>query len=182
MKPTCSVEGCEREVGARGWCDMHYWRWYHSGSPGTNPDRIQYRGDPLIGIAARIEITDDCWLWTGSLCDGYGSIKNKAATSRFAHRALWERVVGAVPEGLQLDHLCRNRRCVNPDHLEPVTLKENINRGEAAEGRRRRAASITACPQGHDYNDANTYVDKKGCRHCRSCDRERRRARRKAAA
>ena len=72
---------------------------------------------------------DDCWLWTASLRDGYGQIR-VGKSVRSAHLVMYELVVGAVPEGLDLDHLCRVRSCVNPRHLEPVTRRENLMRGE----------------------------------------------------
>lgn len=88
-----------------------------------------------------------------------------------AHRWLWERLVGPVSGALQLDHLCRNRACVNPDHLEPVTAAENVRRG--ALGAVRRAK--THCPQGHEYTPENT-ARRRGKRYCRECGRAANRA------
>ena len=72
-----------------------------------------------------------CWEWTGSNDRGYGMFRLDGRTVR-AHRWAWETLVGPIPRGLHLDHLCRNPPCVNPDHLEPVTQPENIRRGHAA--------------------------------------------------
>jgi hypothetical protein len=85
-----------------------------------------------------------------------------ARVLRYAHRVVYEHMVGAIPEGLQLDHLCRNRMCVNPEHLEPVTGQEN---------KRRAVALITECPQGHPCNEANLRRQPDGRRYCRECKR-----------
>jgi hypothetical protein len=118
-----------------------------------------------------------CWLWTAARQrkdrDSYGVIGVTAGgryRMHLAHRVSYELHVGTIPQGLQLDHLCRVRRCVNPEHLEPVTNRENSLRG--LKGR-----MVTHCPQGHEYTDANTYWAKVGTRSCRTCNRERQRAR-----
>jgi hypothetical protein len=85
---------------------------------------------------------------------------------RYAHRVAYEHFVGEIPDGLQLDHVCRNRVCVNPAHLEPVTASEN---------RRRATALITHCPQGHPYDETNMRVQPDGRRYCRECKRARHR-------
>ena len=85
----------------------------------------------LRRIWKRIEIepTTGCWNFTGATVTGYGRI-GYADTHRLTHRIMYEALVGPVPEGLDLDHLCRNRACCNPQHLEPVTRLENLLRGE----------------------------------------------------
>jgi hypothetical protein len=121
---------------------------------------------------AKVNVTPDCWEWTAALNvkeDGYGSFGGNGQIV-LAHRFSYVLLVGPIPEGLTLDHLCRNRRCVNPDHLEPVTLRENILRGE---GLTAKNARKTHCPSGHPYSGENLYVSPKGDRRCRSCRRER---------
>lgn len=118
-----------------------------------------------------------CWLWTGAQAyNGYGFFR--AGPLVRAHRFAYEFFVGPIPEGLQIDHLCRVRNCVNPDHLEPVTGQENHRRGNSGKLERER----THCPQGHPYDEANTRWWRGRNRHCRACDRERHRRFRERAA
>lgn len=123
----------------------------------------------------RVDKTDPngCWLWTGSRePKGYGRFWLNGQQFK-AHRAAYELLVGPIPEGLVLDHLCRVRVCVNPAHLEPVTNRENILRGE---GRTAVQARRTHCPKGHPYDEANTIVRQRHgrpTRQCRACARDR---------
>lgn len=125
-----------------------------------------------------------CWRWMGSFMhdSGYAQLHVKLRDGRWsvtvAHRVAYEIYRGPIPDGLVLDHLCRNRWCVNPQHLEAVSDRTNILRGTGFSARHARK---THCPQGHEYDLLNTYVDKRGLRHCRACFRERARARREQA-
>jgi hypothetical protein len=119
---TCAIEGCDAVAVARGWCDRHYSAWKRTGEP------TGWRDDPVRRFNERVERTDDCWLWTGRLSGGgYGQFKVDGRQV-MVHRFSYEHFVGPILEGLQLDHLCRVRNCVNPDHLEPVDRPTNVAR------------------------------------------------------
>lgn len=108
-----------------------------------------------------------CWLWTASLTRGYGvfHMGGGASNMAYAHRVAYEWLVGPIPEGLVIDHLCRNPACVNPDHLEPVTNRENILRGEGASARNARK---THCDLGHPLSGDNL-VPGARVRKCLTC-------------
>lgn len=117
---------------------------------------------------------DDCWLWIASLNDaGYGQITMTDGVQRSlrAHRISYELLVGPIPEGLEIDHLCRNRACVNPRHLEPVTGAVNKQRARPF---RKPIEPKTHCPNGHEYTLGNTQIMKDGTRLCRTCQRRAR--------
>ena len=111
---------------------------------------------------------NDCWGWTDVLSkDGYAylGVDGRKGGKFLVHRLLYELMIGPIPEGKELDHLCRNRWCVRPDHQEPVTRQVHILRGETIVARN---AVATHCPQGHPYDMFNTYWYK-GSRQCRRC-------------
>lgn len=124
-----------------------------------------------------------CWEWTGAkVRGGYGRYRlGGGGREVMAHRYAYEELVGPIPEGMVLDHLCRNTACVNPDHCEPVTHAENVRRGCSGAVNGARERGKTHCPQGHPYDRANTYTSRAGSRHCRACARQRARHRRAAA-
>lgn len=120
----------------------------------------------LERIMQRTDRTGSCWLWTRSLNGkGYAEVKVNGRHHP-AHRLAYELLVGPIPAGLVLDHLCRVRHCVNPAHLEPVTNRENILRGDTVPAKN---AAKTHCAQGHPYDDANTINRPNGHRRCRAC-------------
>ena len=109
------------------------------------------------------EPNSGCWLWPTESREGYGHVWCGGRTRR-AHIVSYELARGAVPEGLVLDHLCRVRCCINPDHLEPVTQGENIRRSPIMG----QYARPTTCPKGHAFDESNTYRAG-GQRYCRAC-------------
>jgi hypothetical protein len=132
----------------------------------------------------KIEIRPDgCWGWMAARKDnGYGSF-GTARQTWYAHRFAYEWLVGPIPEGLEIDHLCRVRECVNPAHLEAVTHRENIRRGESGSN----YSSRTHCKYGHPFDGENLMVRSEGYgRRCRICARrhwrESKRRTRRAAA
>lgn len=128
--------------------------------------------NPQVTLAERfwskVDAEGDCWEWTAGKCRGYGLFRVQRQNV-LAHRWAWEYLVGPIPEGLHIDHLCRNPPCVNPDHLEPVTQAENTRRGAAGIW----ARSKTHCPQGHPYTGENLVIERhaervgRACRECR---------------
>lgn len=115
-----------------------------------------------------VEKSDGCWRWLGFIGkEGYGRFgARKGTTSTLAHRVSYELSVGPIPQGLEIDHLCRNRACVNPSHLEPVTREINIRRGISPAARH---AKKTHCIRGHEFTVDNIYWGPKNARHCRTC-------------
>lgn len=164
----CSVSGCPRKRHARGWCSVHYSQWKRHGLEPfqwVRPTEMErfwqlFHRDPVSG----------CWVWTGSLMRGnyaqFQWVNRGGAREGRAYRFVYERLVGPIPDGLSIDHLCRNTLCVNPAHLEPVTMAENL-------ARTRREM----CEKGlHPLSGVNEFKTKLS-RRCRECHREHMRAR-----
>ncbi len=136
------------------------------------------RRRPSVVVPMQFHNGTPCIPWCGYINKGGYGVLTVNGKRMVAHRAIYQNVKGPVPAGLVLDHLCRNRCCVNPDHLEIVTDRENIMRGVSIVAV---LAQKTNCPKGHAYTDSNTYWKKSGSRECRACETARNR-RRKAIA
>jgi hypothetical protein len=189
----CCIAGCEN-VGTNssglGWCAKHYARYSRHGDPlatsrvvGDDKSRFWFYVDkdgPIPDIRPDL---GRCWMWTGATnSDGYGILKMKRRTA-YMPRWSYEHHVEPIPEGLEPDHLCRVRACVNPDHLEPVTHKENVLRGFSPMAINARK---THCIRGHAFDEVNTGKagGPGGGRRCRACTRidSKNRARKRSKA
>lgn len=128
-------------------------------------------------FAARVTVdTNGCWIVLGAHGDHYASVSHCNKRS-LAHRLAYEILVGPIPDGLTIDHLCMVKSCCNPEHLEPVSLAENLKRARRA-GKGAGAINVakTHCPKGHPYSGENLYRRADGRRECRTCQRARIRA------
>lgn len=147
---------------------MHYQRWWKRGD-------VQARGlRPIIktveGILAECVQDGDCLLWTRACTSaGYAEMFFEGEHGVLVHRWIYERTVGVIPDGLDLDHLCRRRNCVNAEHLEPVTRPENVLRGD---GPSARAARQPHCKRGHLFSGVRTVKGRKR-RVCGICEPQR---------
>lgn len=138
----------------------------------ANPKYL--RGKPLaekLAYRSKLDPATGCVLWIGSRTDGYGNLyvggKNKKA-----HVLAYTLAKGPVPKGLELDHLCRVRHCINPDHLEAVTHSVNVSRGANRDTLANYQRAKTHCPKGHPYSGDNLFHNRAGDRCCRTCSRE----------
>ena len=161
---SCEIKGCAKEAKNRRLCWTHYSRQRKYGDPLHQPAVLVGASDAeRIRAYSRLDEASGCWLWTRSIYQGYGRVRS-GGTWKPAHRVSYEAFLGPIPDGLHIDHLCRNPRCVNPNHLEPVTQAENT---------RRHFALQVSCANGHAYDGQNTGRTRRGWRYCRACNRER---------
>ena len=142
--------------------------------PGLQPHRQERRKASSMNARfwEKVEKTETCWNWTGPTTDfGYGQILLTTGKRTGVHRYAYEQLVGKIPSGLVIDHLCRNKICVNPEHLEVVTHRVNILRGVGVPALN---ASKTHCCRGHRLAGENLYIKPDSERRCRACDKLRR--------
>jgi hypothetical protein len=175
----CSQEDCGRPAVAHDLCGKHYQRWAKFGDPTivllnrelSTEDRFWGKVNKMGPFPSYASDLGRCWIWMGGLAAGYGafSVKNRQYK---AHIISYIWLKGEVPDGWECDHLCRVTACVNPDHLEAVPPRVNKIRGFGFSGVNVRK---THCPQGHPYDEGNTYINPQGQRNCRACARKRNR-------
>ena len=160
---TCSVDDCDSRAVARGFCMHHYHQWRSE-----HPEYVPEHPSAIDRIFSRLARDGDCWIYTGGTNgSGYGHI-NIDGHKHYTHRVVYEHLVGSIPDGLELDHLCRHPACCNPSHLEPVTHSINGLRGKSGWG-----MNGGKCDRGHNITDtANVYVRQDGRRECRTCRNE----------
>jgi len=131
IRGICSIRECGRPHYGRTYCLRHWQRWRKYGNPtGRSESRIVGDRDARFWSKVVRHGPTECWPWVGTISGGYGVFRlgNRFAGNTGAHRFAYEMLRGPIPKGLHIDHLCQNKRCVNPAHLEPVTLAENVRR------------------------------------------------------
>ena len=167
----CADEPCDKPARTKGLCKNHYYRWRTHGTtgpvPGTSPaERLWASTDKNGPIPEHRPDLGACWVPTGDFREGaYGYIWVDGRNVG-AHRLAYELEVEPIPDGLVIDHICRNPPCRNPAHLEPVTDRVNILRGI---GPAARNAVKMKCDHGHEFTEANTYLVADGGRQCKAC-------------
>lgn len=168
----CAVEGCAKRASSLGWCKSHYDAWRRYGDPtGHFPTREErfWAKVALADVPSYAPHLGPCSEWMATLTpSGYGQVQWDGRLTA-THRIAYELTVGPIPDGLELDHLCRNTRCLKawvddngPGHLEPVTHKENMLRGIRA--------TATHCKRGHSFSGTNLQIYR-GHRLCKACQK-----------
>lgn len=180
----CEFESCEAKVKHRGRCGKHYRLLLLGGdrlvkrAVTSAEERFWSKVNKSGPLPLHGGVPGPCWQWTaGKIPSGYGSFHTAPLRQAAPHRYAWEALRGPIPDDLTIDHLCRNKLCVNPDHLEVVTRGENTLRAVDIGAKNR---GKTHCIKGHEFDRDNTRITPNGRRRCRTCDshRERNRQRR----
>ena len=174
----CAVPGCDNRAvyTTLSLCPLHRGRWHTRGRPTDYQSLVQGRSitsaeERFWKKVDRSGGADACWPWRGGYAsNGYGSFTPvKGLPPVRTHRFAYEMAKGPIPAGLVIDHLCRNKACVNPEHLEAVPQGENIRRGSGPRITRARHATKTHCIRGHAFTPDNTYIKPNGSRACKAC-------------
>lgn len=181
----CKVDECERPSRSNTMCTMHHSRWRRTGS--TDHSRPDFLMTTEERFWAKVNKTATCWEWTGAKGpQGHGVFRTEDGKTMSAYRWLWEKVNGPVPAGLVLDHIaCDNPPCVNPAHLKPATIGENVLRGLSTAANHARQ---THCLRGHPLSGDNLKIIIRHTRNggeervCRECTRIRNARRSKGSA
>ena len=140
---------------------------------GVKPKLIEFR------LLSKIKKTETCWLWEGQKnVNGYGKIGIGSRTDKtnrmvYAHRLSYEIYVGPIPEYLTINHICKVRNCVNPSHLEAITLIENLKKADLGKNTGLKQRSKTHCPSSHEYDKRNVRIARDGSRKCKPCQTKR---------
>lgn len=169
----CTVDECDTPAKTCGLCVKHYWRRWANGTT----DLI-VRTSNEIRFARYTPNRDGCWVWTGPIAEhnGYGRLYldgPRPKKRQAAHVYAYLTRVGPIPDGYEIDHLCKVRACVNPEHLEAVTHRENIRRSNVGKATAARHRARTHCKRGHELTEANLYRRPSGLsrRECKECKR-----------
>ena len=171
MRNYCTVAECDRVVEGFGLCRTHYARYKRTGVVPTTPIRPATDAERFW---LKVNKTDTCWLWTGATSsEGRYGTAICEKRQQPAHRVAYQLLVGPIPDGLDIDHLCRVTLCVRPGHLEPVDHRTNVLRGTSKQAQN---AVKTHCKRGHEFTPENTRMRPLG-RNCRQCDRDREKTR-----
>lgn len=157
----CKVEGCGKPMLARGWCTKHYQRWKIHGRT-DNRGKLELGSPPEVRFFALVKkAKNGCWLWQAHRSpSGYGDFKVRRKTWR-AHRWAYQHFVAPIPDGFHVHHRCASTNCVNPEHLECVSLEEHAQT--------RLYTLKKRCPKGHPYKKGNMYFGPTGHPRCRTC-------------
>ena len=160
---TCSIDRCEKPSRTRGLCDMHYKRWRKHGDPLGGNERFATPEEAFLARTEPIVGDPGCIIWTGALDrDGYGHLRVDGR-KMLAHRYAWERQHGPIPDGMEVDHACWERACVNPEHLRLATRSQNSAYLSGARSGRMHDLPRGVTPHGRGYR---ARVKHNGQYHC----------------
>lgn len=165
MERSCSISGCGKKHYGRGYCGPHWKKFYRHGDP-----RIKIRhpkSESVEKFCRSIAISEngECLEWTGPVSGDSYAVSYLGGRQGAVHRWVMRLIYGNIPAGKEVDHICRNRRCVNPVHLRFLTKRENILIGSGPPALNKKK---THCPKGHEYSAENTKIYR-GYRYCRAC-------------